>query len=182
MKDQGFTLVELIVVAAIIVVLAVLATLNFKNMTVKANIESQIKQMYSDLMTARIWAMDRNTCHFVLLNGNGSYSIYEDQNNDCVYDAPDTLLLQRTALNSVVVLSPISFNNAAPINTVYPIFDNRGIAELNCCMGLPTDTCPSAFPATISISNTVGAAYDCIVIDTMRTSMGQMNGGSCVPK
>jgi prepilin-type N-terminal cleavage/methylation domain-containing protein len=163
-KEQGFTLVELLIVMTIVGTLAVIATISFNKMTIKSNIESQIKQMHSDLMTARIWAMDRSTCHFVLLKANGSYTVYEDSNNYCSNLTPpdnDTMQLQRTMTN------PILFNNAAPTNNVYPIFDNRGLATIT---------------GTISIPDTVGAAYDCILIETTRTSMGLMTGGNCVPK
>lgn len=165
MKQNGFTLVEMLIVISIIAVLVSIGTLSFNKMSMKTNIESEIQQMHSDLMTSRIWAMDRNTCHFVLLNANGSYSVYEDQNGNCIYNTTDALLLSRTATN------PVLWNNAAPTG-VYLIFDNRGLATVS----------SGSIPSTISVPDTVNAAYDCILVETTRTSMGRMNGGVCAPK
>ncbi len=156
-------MIEMIVVLAIAGILVTIATLNFRNMTIKSNIESQIKQMYSDLMTARIEAMDRNTYHFVTLNAN-QYTVTEDAagnctNSSCSSVAGDITLLQTTMTNAIQW-------NIAGKNEI--IFDNRGLVQVT--------------TGTISISDTVGAAYDCILIETTRTSMGAMGGGNCVPK
>ena len=170
MRQSGFSMVEMLITLTIIGLLVTIATLSFNRMTRKSNIESQIKQMHADLMTVRIWAMDRNACHFVLLNSNGSYSVYEDQpppNNTCLYSAADGQpLLSKSATN------PALWNNAAPSSNVYLIFNNRGLASVS----------TGSIPGSISITDTVGAAYDCILVETTRTSIGKMSGGTCVPQ
>ncbi|MGD0282729.1 MAG: type II secretion system protein [Dissulfurispiraceae bacterium] len=165
-KQDGFTLVELIVVTFIIGTILTIATLNFRTMTIKSNIESQIKQMHSDLMTARIEAMDRNTYHFVTLNAN-QYTVTEDKagnctTSNCVYVAGS----DPVPFNSPMMVSAILWNGAAPANAEI-IFDNRGLATVT---------------GTISVSDTVGASYDCILVETTRTSIGAMSGGNCVAK
>ena len=179
MKQHGFTIIEIIVVLAICGILAAIGTLSFSKMTTKANIESQIKQMYSDLMTARIEAMDRTTSHFVTLNAN-QYSVTEDTvgnctNTNCVYVAGagnDPTPYQPPPMTNTILWN--SGNGAATPSGVQIIFDNRGLVQ--------STTGTTGIIGTISIKDTVGAAYDCILIETTKTSMGAMSGVSCVPK
>jgi type IV fimbrial biogenesis protein FimT len=164
-KQHGFTLIELIVVLAIAGILMAIATLSFRTMSSKSNIEGQIKQMYTDLMTARIEAMDRNTYHFVTLNAK-QYAVYEDTLGTCTTGncqiAGEDLLLNPPAMTNAIL-----WNAATPSNAEI-IFDNRGLVQVT--------------TGTISINDTVGAAYDCILIETTKTNMGAMSGGTCVPK
>ena len=53
MKRDGFTLIELIIVIAIIGILAVALGFQFTGWMARYQVESQIKAMHSDLMTAR---------------------------------------------------------------------------------------------------------------------------------
>ena len=171
MKLHGFTIIELVVVLAIGGLLVTIATLSFRSMTTKSNLESQIKQMYSDLMTARIEAMDRNTYHFVTLNAN-QYTVTEDTvgnctNSNCVYVAGnDPPPYQPPPMINAILWN--SGNGPATPSNVEIIFDNRGLVQVT--------------TGTISISDNVGAAYDCILIETTRTSIGAMSRGSCVAK
>ncbi len=57
MRQRGFTLVELVMVVAIMGILLGIATLQFNQYTTKANIEKQVRQMYADLMNARSEAL-----------------------------------------------------------------------------------------------------------------------------
>ena len=168
MKQHGFTIIELVIATVLVGVLVAIATLNFRAMTSKANLESQIKQMYSDLMTARIEAMDRTTSHFVTLNAQ-QYAVYEDtlgacSTSNCPIAGEDLLL------NPPPMTNTILWNSGTP-SGVEIIFDSRGLVQVT--------------TGTISINDTIGAAYDCILVETTKTSMGAMNamnGGSCVPK
>ncbi len=164
MNKNGFTLIELLVVIGIIGILIAVGTLDFRDMTVKSNVEGQVREMYADLMVTRVQAMSRNRDHFVRLNNAAQYTAVDDSDNDGINDmiAPDTQLYQKS------LKYPIQWNSAVPGN-VDLIFDSKGLAD-------------SAGLGTISVPNTAGAAYDCIVIDITRIYIGKMSGGSCVQK
>ncbi|NWF98793.1 MAG: prepilin-type N-terminal cleavage/methylation domain-containing protein [Nitrospirae bacterium] len=78
-ENNGFTLIEVLVVIAIIGIIVVAFGFSFNNWIGKYRVESQIKEMYTDLMNARARAMERNRTHFIA-NTNSTYSIYEDTN------------------------------------------------------------------------------------------------------
>src|SRR6266511_686232 len=77
MKDSGFSLLELLTVIVIISVLIAIAALNGREWMERYQVEGQIKEMYADLMNARVSAMQRNRVFFVTLAAN-QYTIYED--------------------------------------------------------------------------------------------------------
>jgi prepilin-type N-terminal cleavage/methylation domain-containing protein len=57
MKRNGFSLVEMLAVLAIISIILAISTLQFNQMTRKANIEAQTRMLYADLMTVRTQAL-----------------------------------------------------------------------------------------------------------------------------
>lgn len=146
----------MLIVIAIAGILMGIATLNFGEWTAKANIEGQIRELYADLMNARVQAMSRGRGHIVTLEAN-RYSINDDSDDDGAIDAGEPLLLRKnlkaqitwTGSGSGIVLS------------------KSGLA---------------ATARTISVPAASSAAIDCISVSTTQINMGKMNGGSCVQK
>lgn len=163
-KENGVTLVELIIVISIIGILVIALGFSFEGWMGKYKVESQMKEMHIDLMNTRANAMSRSRVHFVTLT-TASYTVYADTNpapdgNGALETAApaDTQLLQRT-LNY-----PITITTAATIN-----FNTKG-------------TIPLADTGTIRVTNSFNADYDCIVISQTRINMGLWTGGACVAK
>ena len=61
MRENGFTLVELVVTVAVMAILASLATVQFRKMMTNASIEKEVKMIYAELMELRTRAMFEKT-------------------------------------------------------------------------------------------------------------------------
>lgn len=155
MRQDGFSLIELIVVVLIIGVLLATATVNFRDWSVRYSIESQVNEMYVDFANARIKAMSRNRLHFVNLSAD-RYTVTEDSDNDGTREDTDTLIVTKILKNQM------TWSGGSEIS-----FDARGLASEN---------------ETVSFPDTAGAAYDCVMVSVTRIGIGKMNGGSCAAK
>lgn len=152
----GFTLIEIIVVVAIIGTLLTIAGLEVSGWLSNYKVETEIKSMYVDLMNARARAMQRNRFHFVVLAAT-QYTIYEDTNtapdgNGTLETASDTQVLQKTT--SYTLSSALSFG------ATQFYFDKNGIASNTGSLRLVSTATPD---------------YDCIVIAATRINMGKWN-------
>lgn len=164
MNQRGFTLLELIVVLAVMGILLSIAAINFSNWMRKAQIEKQTREFISDLNTARSESIFRKKRHSIVLNGAATgytFRRYSSQDEDRSTGGTD--ILTKTASYQ------FSKEDGSSAASRTFLFDTRG------------------FAATISDTGTIrvnpvnsGAAFDCVVIATSRTNIGKMVGGSCV--
>jgi type II secretion system protein H len=166
MKKSGFTIIELIVVMAILGILLAIVGLSMQNWLGKARVEEQIKQMYADLSNARARAMNNNRVHFVVLNAAANqYQVWEDTNT-----APDGNGALETAGGDTRTLQ--IDNRVELTTTIIPgggfhfSFNTRGIISNN---------------GTIRMGsvNNFGAMVDCIAVSATRIRLGRWNGANC---
>lgn len=82
LNDKGITLIELIIVSAIVAILAVALGFSYRGWMGAYKIERQVKQLYSDLMDARVRAMQTNRNYFMDISTDGRYyRISQDDSN-----------------------------------------------------------------------------------------------------
>jgi len=167
MNKRGFTLIELLIVVSIIAILAVALGFSYQGWMGKYKVESQVKQMYVDLMNARARAMQMNRMHFFLcITPFTSYNIFDDTN-----PSPDG--------NGTLEVGPDTLLPGYPKSVDYTItwgsgdiqFDSRGYI-----------TATGTSPWVLSVSTTNDADYDCISVAETRILMGKMSGVNCVVK
>jgi prepilin-type N-terminal cleavage/methylation domain-containing protein len=171
-KNSGFSLIELIVVIGIIAILLTIVGISSKDLLNKYRVESQTKQMYADLMNARVSAMSKNRKYFVTPVA-AQYTIYEDTNDgpdgDGVLLAGDRQVMQ-VNLTYAMTMTPA----AAAVDTIN--FDQRGLVSWS--LGIISE--PTVTQQTIRVTASYGAAYDCIDISPMKIRMGSWNENGAI--
>ncbi len=169
MNKNGFTLIELIVVLGIIFILLAIAGISGKAWLDKYRVETQMKEMFVDLMHARVSAMQRNRLHIVTFNPSVAaatqYTIYEDTN-----PLPDGDGALQTASDRQVMQKNINPIYAVQTGAIRIDFNPKGLVSA----GL-VDT-----QTTVRVNGSFGSAYDCIVISLTRIRMGAWDGTDCI--
>ena len=159
-EESGVTLTELLVILSIVAVLSVALGFSYRGWMGNYKIESQLKQMYADIMDARTRAMTQNMMHFIVMNAN-NYAVYEDtnDNNTANPGAGDTLIKTKDILQY----------NAGWTGTI--TFNTKGLTASSADISIPISLPSGAYPD-----------FDCILVAQSRVAMGKMSGGVCVYK
>jgi Tfp pilus assembly protein FimT len=161
MRNEGITLIELLMVVSIIGILIIITGYSFTGWRGNYQIEDQTKTLYSDLMDARVRAMTRDRMHFAVLAA-GNYALFEDTNNNNSAEpgAGDNAVPGFTTAKTVL-------HELGWTGTI--MFNARGLSdsEVTIPVTLPGDVHPD---------------YDCINVYRSRIRMGQMSGGTCAEK
>jgi len=160
MKQKGFTLTELLIVVAIMSILLTIAGLSYSRMMSTYRLETQVRQLYADLMNARVQAMQKNRIYFVTVAA-ASYSVIEDRNDSGVNDSGDNVVWTRQ-------LTYPSSNWTGKTATL----NSKGLVSPEG----PPDNMIKFEPSGVS------AALDCINLGITRISLGKYDGSSCVAK
>lgn len=148
--QEGFTLVEILMVTIIAGILLTMATLQFNRYTVKTAIESQTKAMYGDLVTVRSQALFEKRRRAVKITST-TFTVYSSgvASGKPVY---------RKTLQYPVVFSAVP----DPI-----VFSGRGIVEGGTSGGICVEPAGNA------------GAVDSLVVNATRIQIGKRNGTSC---
>jgi prepilin-type N-terminal cleavage/methylation domain-containing protein len=185
MKQDGITLIELMVVVAIVSILVIALGFEFTGWMAKYNVESVIKTMHIDITTARQRAMQKNTQYVAevpSVKGN-DYRICEDTNG--VNECKTTSAGISPALSKSGLRYPVSSDlpGALIMNTrgMFMVMNGSNVSNID-------NTAPNNIwltnPDTGGVYNASETDYDCLSISTTRIGVGKYDqtASICVTK
>lgn len=132
---EGFTLIETIMVLAVMGIIMAIATPNFSRWKEKHEINGQAQKVYFDLMLARTNAVKNNNLVRVAFNTTShTYTIHDDTNDDGTQDSGEAVksvalendinFAYNTGINDIdgnAVSAAVSFSGSQTV-----VFDSRG--------------------------------------------------------
>ncbi len=157
MKNEGITVIELVVVISIIGILVASMAYSYQDWVERYEVERTTKELYADMMHARLRAMESGREHYLILNER-SYSVAEDTNDSGDYDDPPLPGFPKA------VDQQLGWNDHHTVSKI--IFDRRGLMSE---------------PRTIWITSS-DADYNCIVVSQSRIITGKYVDGTCKKK
>lgn len=157
--EAGFTVIELIIVMAILGVLLGVATVSGREWLEQSGVENQTKELYVDLMNARVSALQRNRTFFVTLATN-QYAIYEDTSPTPDGDGTLQRAQDRLIMNKITRF-PIIPHMSFGLSSFH--IGNNGLVSHN---------------GTIQLNTSVETFSDCIILFSTRILMGKWNKAS----
>lgn len=169
-RESGVSLIELMIVVAIFGLMAVILSNSYQSWAERYRVETEVKELYADMMDARARAMQRNRSHFVVLSGMGMqydrYVVYEDTT-----PGPDGNGILEAAADITV----------RDIRPRYPVVTSPGGTTQ---FRINRDGTLDMDDATIRVPppGAVVADYDCIALTRTRIKMGRYDGASCVER
>jgi Tfp pilus assembly protein FimT len=140
-KKSGFSLTELMVIAAVVGVVTAIAAPNYMNYMADRRLKGAARMVMSDLMAARQKAVSQNYQFMVFFNTQTTYTILYDTNNNGTADTGETTEAKNIRNDYYDVTFSASGN---------PVFSPRGTA--------------GATAVTVTLTSARTGASQCVMV------------------
>jgi prepilin-type N-terminal cleavage/methylation domain-containing protein len=176
MEKRGFSLIELLIVIALIGILLAIAVPNYRDTMTKSKIEKQTKELHSIIMGARLSAMQNRQPVALFLGPTLCvYQVYTSLDYGLFNNNSPPTGLRAPGKTTVF---PYAMSQKPPGTTMvnlnvandYVSFDHRGFA-----IGLPSTD--NQMTLVVNPLKSYGGD-NCIVVSTSRTNIGRMENAS----
>ncbi|MDD5105308.1 MAG: type II secretion system protein [Desulfuromonadaceae bacterium] len=160
-KNNGFSLIELVIVIAIMAIATSIGTISFNAWQTKYKVEAQTREIFNDLNQARANAFQQKKAHRVIFLP-GSYVMKSYSSESEARNSGRTLISKPALTFGLTKKSGSSLTDAVNDSVEY---DTRGFANDNFTL--------------IVNPYTAGSVVNCIVISATRVNLGKINGTTC---
>jgi prepilin-type N-terminal cleavage/methylation domain-containing protein len=167
MNNRGFTLVELILAMLIVVIMSGVVVTRFSLFNTKEKISSQAKQIQSDIVSARIGALQQRK-RTVLFFGPQQYT-YK------TYTSVNESLTGGTLVKTVNLPFVLKRKTGATQTTLSASTD---CVEFGANGLTDTTNCANANMTLLVTPVTINTGTNCVVVGVARTSIGRMENVS----
>jgi prepilin-type N-terminal cleavage/methylation domain-containing protein len=173
-ENSGFSLLELVIVIAIIAIFSSIATFQFNQWNKKGSIEAQVKKMATDINEVRVRAITTKQRHSITLSNYGY--IFKSYSTE-TWSSSAELLAHGTVIPGGTHTVKYGLKKSASATTSVDYAGNSSdILEID-ERGMIT----SATNATVFLggaAKTSTAAVNCLTIHTTRVNVGKENDPS----
>ncbi|MBI5633000.1 MAG: prepilin-type N-terminal cleavage/methylation domain-containing protein [Nitrospirae bacterium] len=187
MNNRGISLIELVVVTAVIAILAVALGFTYSGWRGAYNVEKTTKDIFTALTDARGRAVTQRRAYFVDFPTATTYRMAMDDSNGTakVNDGDATFQPQVNPL--VVTANTDTTVQTFPKVSEYTIVWNPGgtiTFDRSGIIIIPPPPPPPPAPGTVCLTTIADADYDCIEVTQTRINLGKLttkipDGGAC---
>jgi len=100
-ESKGFTLIEVIVVMAVVGIMVTIAGISLVSSSRNAELRSSSRELYSQFQRAKLESIKRNLPVAIIFVSSTRYQIFIDNNNDKVLDSGEDILADIKTKNGV---------------------------------------------------------------------------------